>query len=102
MAFLDRIFRDNENPDVTRLSVHDLAAGMQLVVLGDITVSQFKNAMGLTVDDDQQLDELRTHYQGLSVDDKKEFFARFTAWTVLAASGRLTRTQLANKFGMTE
>ena len=47
MAFLDRIFRDNENPDVTRLSVHDLAAGMQLVVLGDVTVSQFKNAMGL-------------------------------------------------------
>lgn len=101
MAFLDRIFRDQ--PDATlRRSNHLIAAGMWVVARGEFTLAQFKAGLGLVASDNAQLDQLVAFYLALLPTDQARFFNDWSAWTILAEKGLVSRSAFAARFGMTE
>jgi hypothetical protein len=100
MALLDRIFRDGDTAFFR--ANHFMAAGMYVVARGEFTLQQFKNAMNLEASDDAQLNELVAHYQALSATEQERFFPDWTAWTILAEHGAVTRAMFATRFDLTE
>lgn len=102
MALIDRIFRDPADDAVVKVHNHFMAAAFWLWARGDANRAKVVSALGLDASDDAQLDELKATYDALgTAAEKDRFFGDFTAWTVAAEEGEVTKTQFRNKFGLT-
>ncbi len=102
MALIDRIFRDPADDESRHIHNHLIAAAFWMWARGDITRAQLVTAMGLDVQDDAQIDELKATYDALATQAEKDrFFGDFTAWTVAAEEGKITKGQFRTKFGLT-
>ena len=102
MALLDRIFRDNSDPDFQGyISNHAFSAAMWFFAKGDITRAQMIAAFNLSATDEIQMDQLIAHYQGMSTQEKRSFHSDLEAAGVLAEQGLLSRNQYKSLLGLT-
>lgn len=101
MALIDRIFRDPADRKLKR-SNHLLAAGFWMWARGDITRAQFMSALELEAGDDEQVDQLKAAYEARNPQAERDrFFGDFTAWSVAAEDGKVTKAQFRTRFGLT-
>ncbi len=102
MALLDRLFRDNADPDFKDyISNHAFSGAMWFFAKGDITRVQVIAAFDLSATDEVQMDQLITHYQSLSAEDKRAFHSDLESGGVLAEQGLISRTQYKALLGLT-
>lgn len=92
MALLDRLSTD--------ISVHRFCSAMELFSSGDFTKAQVVNGLGLTPDDEIQLDKLITFYNGLTTQKKQVFKNKLESVLILFESGDLTQNQVINLLGL--
>ncbi len=101
MALIDRIFRLLADKALKR-SNHLLAAGLWMWARGDITRAQFIAALELEASDSAQIDQLKAAYESLNPQAEKDrFFGDFTAWSIAAEDGKVTKAQFRTRFGLT-
>ncbi len=102
MALIDRIFRDVTDVNTIHRSNHLLAAGFWMWTRGDITRTQFISALELEPSDSEQVDQLKAAYEALNPQAEKDrFFGDFTAWSIAAEDGKVTKAQFRARFGLT-
>lgn len=102
MALIDRIFRDVTGDSTIRRSNHLLMAGFWMWARGDITRAQFVSALELEPSDSEQVDQLKAAYESLNPQAEKDrFFGDFTAWSIAAEEGKITKAQFRTRFGLT-
>lgn len=102
MALIDRLARDDPQPaDGKHLSNHAFAAATWFWGKGELTRAQVIAGLGLTADDEAQLDQLATFYQGLTNALKAEFFSRVESAGVLLEQGLISRAKYKTLLGMT-
>ncbi len=100
MALIDRIFRDPTD-DAVRGDNHLMAAAFWLWARGDASRAQVVTALQLEAGDDGQLDELKATYDALATQAEKDrLFSDFTAWSVAAEGGHVTKDQFRTKFNL--
>ena len=98
MALVDRISRLVSE---TKRSNHLMAAAAWMWLRGEINRSQFKTALELDTTDDAQLDEMVTHYNALSDENKNLFFNDFSAYTIALEGGKITAAFFKTRFDLT-
>lgn len=102
MALIDRVFRDNPDPDYAGyITNHSFSGAVWFWAKGDFTRAQLVASFGFDASDDAQLDDLQTHYISLSATDRLAFHSDLEAASALAEQGRITRTQYKVLLGMT-
>ena len=100
MALVDRLARGDE-PVNGFISNHAFSAGVYLWGQGVVTRNQIVNALSLSVDDQLQLDQLKTHYDGLTNAKKDAFHGKLEALGILLEMGYITPTFYKNQLGLT-
>lgn len=100
MALIDRLFHDDADPE-RHIANHSFASSMWFLAKGEVTRAQVVSAFAMTAGDETQLDELISHYQGLSVDAKQEFHADLESAGILAEEGLITKTKYKSFLGLT-
>lgn len=103
MALLDRIFKDGPNQSTHR-SQHLLTSALRRVAEGEpnFTVQWLKDALGLDPSDNAQLLQVKNFYEALNPSDRRVFFIDWEDWCILAEKGKVSRSQFAARFGITE
>lgn len=90
------------NDDLTvRRKLRLFTAAIWFWAKGEITRTQVINGLDLDTSDEAQLDQLSTHYQGLSADDKRAFHNDLEAATTLRFEGKINDSQFKSFLGLT-
>ncbi|MHC4508016.1 MAG: hypothetical protein ACYTAO_03530 [Planctomycetota bacterium] len=97
MALVDRLAHDDE---VAPIANHAFSAAVWFWAKEDITRQNVIDAFGLTASDETQLDELKAHYQGMSVDDRRVFHSDLEAAGVLLEAGLIPKAKYKNLLGL--
>jgi hypothetical protein len=100
MALIDRIFHDDVDSN-RNVSNHAFSAAVWFWAKGDLTRAQVIAAFEMTAADEVQLDELETHYQSLTADQKLHFHSDLEGAGVLAEQGFITKTKYKALLGLT-
>lgn len=99
MALIDRLFHDD--PDELRhISNHEWSAALWFWSKGQLTKDQIVSAFNLNTTDQIQLDQLVTHYNGLTSTQKMEFHSDVEAAGILAEGGRITKAMYRAFLGL--
>ena len=98
MALVDRLAHD---PGVESIANHDFSAACYFWALGEITRQNVVDAFNLSTEDQVQLDQLQTYYQGLNTADKQEFHSRLEAAGMLLEGEHITKAFYKNLLGLT-
>ena len=100
MALIDRIFHDDED-DLRHIANHAFSAALWFWAKGDITRQNVVDTFNMTAGDETQLDQLATHYSGLSAGDKRAFHSDVEAAGILAEGGLITKAKYKSLLGLT-
>lgn len=95
MALVDRIGPSGD------ISSHAFSAGIYLVSRGLVTRQQFVTRFGLSPEDETQLDQLVTHYNGLNAENKAAFHGKFESLNILREEEYINLTEYKNLLGLT-
>jgi len=111
MALVDRLSRplppvDPDLPPVPEppggyLSNHAFSAAVYLWGQGIITRAQVVAGLGLRTDDEPQLDQLKTTYNGLTTAKKDAFHGRLEALGILLEGNYITAAFYKTQLGLT-
>jgi hypothetical protein len=83
------------------LSNHAFSAAVYLLAQGIATRAQVVNGLGLTADDQVQLDQMAAHYAGLTNAKKDAFHGKLEALGVLLERGMISKAFYKNQLGLT-
>ena len=101
MALVDRLSRLQPEPADGFIANHAFSAGVYLWGQGIVTRAQIVTALGLTVEDQVQFDQMKTHYEGLTTAKKDAFHGKLEALGILLEMGFITPTFYKSKLGLT-
>lgn len=97
-TLIDRLARLSPEPVEGFISNHTFSAAAYLWGQGILTRAQVVAGLGLTTENQIQLDQLKTYYDGLTTAKKDAFHGRLEALGILLEGGHITpafyRTQL--------
>ena len=101
MALVDRLWRGDPNPVDPPIANHAFSAGVYLWGQGIVTRAQIVTALGLTVEDQVQFDQMKTHYDGLTTAKKDAFHGKLEALGILLEMGFITKAFYKTQLGLT-
>ncbi len=80
---------------------HAFSAALWYFAKGSITRADVVAAFDMTTDDEIQLDQISTHYAGLSAADKRAFHSDVEAAGILAEGEYITKAKYKTLLGLT-
>ena len=101
MALVDRLSRLQPEPIDGFIANHAFSAGVYLWGQGIVTREQIVTALGLTVEDQVQFDQMKTHYDGLTTAKKGDFHGTLEALGILLEMGYITKAFYKTQLGLT-
>ena len=100
-GLIERMAQDNAIPSNKHLSAHRFSAAIFLWAAGDFTRAEAIAALELEANDEIQLDQMVTFYNGLTSSKKREFHGKVEAVIILLQDGKITKAQAKTFLGMT-
>jgi hypothetical protein len=104
MALINTLFDIDDGPNdalTVRRRIRLFNAAMWFWAKGEITRAQVIAGLELQASDEAQLDELASHYQSLSVDDRRAFHSDLESATMLRFEGVIGDTLFKSFLGLT-
>jgi hypothetical protein len=101
MALVDRLSRVPPEPAEGYIANHAFSAGVYLWGQGIVTRAQIVTALGLTVEDQIQFDQMKTHYDGLTATQKGDFHGKLEALGILLEMGYISKAFYKTQLGLT-
>lgn len=98
MALIDRLAHDE---GMAEIASHSFSAALWFWTKGDITRTNVVDAFALDVTDRVQLDQLQTHYVGLSATGKATFHSDIEAAGILLETRNITKAKYKSLMGLT-